>query len=158
MVIYEGLGHSQPTTASRMIQKVSKNQAVALLPRFRPISRCFRQNSQIARTSGILEPTTDLGQFGDRIPSCMAWGARTLFWSALGASNEPLPWYYGNFRFGILICSFDLEHCVVPEFLQNKTNRWNWNFLNVLERSRLDPNDAFGMKEIHRHNNLPYTV
>ena len=41
MVIYEGLGHSQPTTASRMIQKVSKNRAVALLPRFRPISRWF---------------------------------------------------------------------------------------------------------------------
>ena len=41
MVIYEGPEHSQPTTASCMIQKVSKNRAVALLPRFRPISRWF---------------------------------------------------------------------------------------------------------------------
>ena len=39
--IYEGPGHSQPTTASCMIQKVSKNRAVALLPRFQPISRWF---------------------------------------------------------------------------------------------------------------------
>ena len=44
----------------------------------------------------------------------------TLFWSALGASNEPLPWYYVNFRFGILGCSFNLEHCIVLEFLLKK--------------------------------------
>ena len=56
----------------------------------------------------------------------------TLFWSALGASNEPLPRYHGNYWFCILGCSFNLEHCIVLEFLQKKLTdgiQKKWMFL-----------------------------
>ena len=121
MVIYEGLGHSQPTTASCMIQKVSKNRAVALLPRFRPISRWFPPKFPNRKNEW---------NFGVHYRSRPVWWSYTVLYGlgrpdaflecSGGASNEPLPCYYGNCRFGILRCSFNLEHCVVLEFLRKK--------------------------------------
>ena len=70
--------------------------------------------------SGILEPTTDLGKFSDRIPYRAFLHGLDAFLECSGAPNEPLSRYHGNCRFGILRCSFDLEHCVVLEFLQKK--------------------------------------
>ena len=152
MVIYEGLGHSQPTTASRMIQKVSKNRAVALLPRFRPILRWFPPKFPNRKNEW---------NFGVHCRSRPVWWSYTVLYG-LGRPDAFLECSGGVKRASSLIL-WKLPIRYSQMFLQfrtlrcsrisqkKKTNRWNWIFLNVLERSRLDPNDAFGMKEIHRH-------
>ena len=107
----------------------------------------FRQNSQIARISGILESTTDLGQFGDRInlPSCVAWGARDAFLECSGGvkrASSLILWKF-PIRHSRMFLQSRTLHC--SRISPKKTNRWNSKILNVLERSRFDPNDAFGM-------------
>ena len=152
MVIYEGPEHSQPTTASCMIHR--RSPRIELWHFYQDFDQScggFRQSSQIARMSGILEFPTDLGQFGDRIPSCMSWDARDAFLECSGGvkrASSLILWKL-PIRYSQMFLQFRTLRC--SRISPKKTNRWNWIFLNVLERSRLDPNDAFGMKEIHRH-------
>ena len=145
MVIYEGLGHSQPTTASRMIQKVSKNRAVALLPRFRPISRWFPPKFPNRKNER---------NFGVHYRSRPVWWSYTVLYG-LGRPDAFLECSGGVKRASSLIL-WKLPIRYSQMFLQfrtlccsrispKKTNQWNSKNLNVPERSRLDPNDAFGM-------------
>ena len=73
-----------------------------------------------------------LGRLG--LFSRVLWGVKWAF--------SPLSWKL-PIRYSQMFLQFRTLRC--SRISPKKTNRWNSKNLNVLERSRLDPNDAFGM-------------